>query len=150
MFTINATATLNPGPLKALKALLTAPPVADVGVFASSGADVVAYATINENGGDKGNNPPRRSFIASTLNLHYKVYTALLVRGVRTAVRTGKPQAATKAVEDTAERYKRDIGRRIDSGVGPRNAASTVARKGFNHPLVETGTLRKAIAWRMR
>lgn len=150
MIAFSATAKINDGPLLALRALLTAPPAADVGVFASAGADVVKRATINEFGGDKGNNPPRRSFIVSTLSLHNKVYAALISRGVRTAIQSGKPQAATEAVEATAERYKRDIGRRIDAGISPRNAPSTVARKGFNHPLIETGEMKRSLAWRVR
>jgi len=150
MLTLTATATTNPAPLRALLALLRAPPQAEVGVPASAGADVVKRAAINEFGGNKGNNPPKRSFMLDTLALNRVTYTSALAAGVTSAIRTGKAATATKAVSTTAARYHRDIVRRIDARIAPRNAASTIARKKSDHPLIETGEMRKAITWRMR
>jgi hypothetical protein len=150
MITLTATATTNLAPLNALRALLSAPPQAEVGIPASAGADVVKRATINEFGGDKGNNPPKRSFMLDTLALNRNVYTSALTAGVTSAVRTGKAATATKAVSTTAERYHRDIVRRIKARISPANAASTIARKKSNHPLIDTGEMLDAITWRMR
>lgn len=37
---------------------------------------------------------------------------------------------------------------RIQQGIAPRNAPSTVAKKGFDRPLIETGAFVDAIDWR--
>lgn len=45
----------------------------------------------------------------------------------------------------TAEFIKSLIVAAIDEGVPPPNAPSTIAKKGFDHPLVETGEMRDNI-----
>lgn len=49
----------------------------------------------------------------------------------------------------TADLVKRLIIEKIDSGMPPPNAPSTIARKGFDHPLIETGELRDAVECRV-
>jgi hypothetical protein len=144
MITINATATLNPGPLKALIAILSAPPVADVGLFTPEIATIGAY---NEFGTATA---PARSFLVSTANMYRRVYTTGLTSAVTVAIRTGKAATATKGVATVAQLYHRDIVRRINAGIRPANAPSTLARKQGTTPLIDTGAMKNAIAWRMR
>ena len=49
----------------------------------------------------------------------------------------------------TAEFVKSLIVKAIDDGIPPPNAPSTVKRKGFDHPLVETGEMRDNVEYRI-
>lgn len=49
----------------------------------------------------------------------------------------------------TAEFVKSLIVKAIDDGIPPPNAPPTVERKGFDHPLVETGEMRDNVEYRI-
>ena len=49
----------------------------------------------------------------------------------------------------TAEFVKSLIVKAIDDGIPPPNAPSTVERKGFDHPLVETSEMRDNVEYRI-
>lgn len=49
----------------------------------------------------------------------------------------------------TAEFVKSLIVKAIDDDIPPPNAPSTVERKGFDHPLVETGEMRDNVEYRI-
>ena len=146
MLTLTTTATLNLAPLDALRALLTAPPAADVGIPGADKEDA-QIGRWNEFGTDRA---PARSFLRSTAAIYRRVYTDALTAGVSLAVRRGSADIATKAVRGTAQLYHRDILRRFDAGIRPPNAPSTLARKSGTTPLIDTGAMRASILWRMR
>jgi len=51
--------------------------------------------------------------------------------------------------QKTAEFVKGLILDAIDSGFSPPNAPSTIAKKGFDHPLIETGDMRDSLEARV-
>lgn len=146
MLTIAATATTNFAPLEALKAILKAPPQAEVGIPASD-PENAQKGRWNEFGTETA---PARSFLVATANLYRRVYAGGITSGVALAIRSGKAAEATKGVKMCAQLYHRDILRRIDAGIRPPNAPSTLARKSGATPLIDTGAMRRAIMWRMR
>jgi hypothetical protein len=146
LLTLTTTATLNLAPLDALRALLAAPPTADVGIPGADKEDA-QIGRWNEFGTDRA---PARSFLRSTAAIYRRVYADALTAGVSLAVRRGNAAIATKAVRGTAQLYHRDILRRIDAGIRPPNAPSTLARKSGTTPLIDTGAMRASILWRMR
>lgn len=146
MITITATTTTNFGPLDALRAILTAPPQAEVGIPATD-PENAQKGRFNEFGTDTA---PARSFLVSTAALYRRVYATGLTSGVALAIRSGKASEATKGVRLCAQLYHRDILRRIDAGIRPPNAPPTLARKSGTTPLIDTGAMRRAIVWRIR
>lgn len=135
---------LNLAPIKALRHILSSPPVAQVGIFGN--ATVAEYARYNELGTST---IPRRSFMVSTMRMFHKAYAAALANDLSIALASGKPSLASRSILVWAERYRRDVFRRIMSGeIRPQNAASTVRRKGFNHPLVQTGEMAASLTVR--
>lgn len=55
-----------------------------------------------------------------------------------------KPEQALQLV---AQRFVGEIQKRMAQGVPPPNAASTIARKGSDKPLIDTGQLRSSISY---
>ena len=146
MITIAVVATIDLAPLDALRAILTAPPAADVGIPGADKEDA-QIGRWNEFGTDRA---PARSFLRSTAAIYRRVYADAITAGVSLAVRRGNAGIATKAVRGTAQLYHRDILRRIGAGIRPPNAPSTLARKSGTTPLIDTGAMRASILWRMR
>lgn len=68
------------------------------------------------------------------------------------AVTKGGARAVRQLAEAAIETVVEEIDARIQpSGAAQkRNAVSTIRRKGHDHPLVETGLLRRAVAWQIR
>lgn len=116
----------------------------DAGVGAN-GTPVAEYAMINEFGSDDGH-VPERSFLRSTLDENEARYAASLEKAV---IRTldGVPLAV--AMQPLAQQVRQDVQRKIDSGVGPPNAPSTIVKKGHGRTLDDTGALHDAITARV-
>lgn len=84
-----------------------------------------------------------RPHLRPTANKRKNVWSAVLGKSMLAVVRGKKKLKA--AMEQVAELMGKDVRATIDAGVPPSNAPSTVAKKGFNHPLIETGAYRDSI-----
>lgn len=99
---------------------------------------------------------PARPFISTTLDNGRKIYTTMLVDSMRAALvggsgrdRLGRFKTPTVNVDtllsEIGEEIRRDMQAYIRGWFDPENADSTVARKGFDDPLVETGAMQQDI-----
>lgn len=113
-----------------------------------NGATTADVASWNEGDGDIRDNTPQRSVIGLPLELYREEIIeagkdvlrkeGLTERGVKKALKEiGKTarDAIVSAFDNSAD------------GKWAENAPSTVKRKGFNRPMVETGTLASNIEW---
>lgn len=91
---------------------------------------------------------PERSFIRSTINEHSDKYRAL-VRRVAAGILIGR-FTERQALSLVGEQVASDIKSRIEAGIPPPNAESTVAQKGSSKPLIDTGQMRNAITYKIR
>ena len=137
--------------VKKLLAVVRASPYVDTGVFEGSGeyADgtpVAEIAAIHEYGTRDGRIEPR-SFVRAGLEKADAELTRLQENLVHDYLakrlswgdlqkRLG--EAGVKAIQD----------RITSGGVTPKLAPSTIARKGHDIPLYDTGTLVNAVSWR--
>jgi hypothetical protein len=112
----------------------------EVGIFAP---DVAAYAAANEFGTSK---IPERSFIRSTFDEERATLTRMMDAAALRAQTVLIPLA--DALIPAANHLRNAIIRKITSSPPPPNAPATVAAKGFNAPLVNTGQLQRALTWR--
>lgn len=116
-----------------------------VGVHEEEGQDLVTRAVVNEFGSSDGH-VPERSFLRATLDTNDRSYSELLADGVDRLLDGEQPSAAfaplTRTVVDDARRA-------IDEGIKPPNAPSTIAQKGHDHTLIESGDLRDSITARV-
>lgn len=123
--------------------------VLDSGAGAASrdgGLTSAQIAAVHEFGSRDGS-IPERSFIRSTLAEERPKYVALFrtlltqfLRGRGTIERLLGIVGATAAT---------DVKKKVTagSGVGPANAASTIARKGSDRPLIDTARMLGAMTW---
>lgn len=110
------------------------------GVY-ENGADVADVARYNEYGTSK---IPARPFMEQSFSRHEqeyveeceKIYNAML-----------KGQKTSGMIRKFGQKVKQDIVDEIELGQFVPNAPSTVARKGFNKPLYETGLMEKSITY---
>lgn len=116
-----------------------------VGVHEDEGQDIVTRAAVNEFGSDDGH-VPERSFLRSTLDTNDRSYSELLADGVDRLIDGEQPSAAFAPLSRTVVD---DVQRKIDEGVPPANAKSTIEAKGHGHTLIESGDLRKSITARV-
>lgn len=119
----------------------------DVGVIDGShtysdGMSVYDVACINEYGSADGRRPPQRAFIESTVKRESQHWQQLLANEFLTAIQSG-----TLTLTHIGEQVKADVIKTIDDNLHPHpnNAKSTIEKKGFDHPLIETGLLRDSI-----
>lgn len=98
-------------------------------------------ALVNEYGSPS-RNIPERSFIRSTLAANDRTYTAEMERIALLSLEGKNVKAELKAL---SERIRKDIIQTIKLFSSPSNAESTVERKGFDNPLVDTGGLQEAL-----
>lgn len=86
---------------------------------------------------------PERSFFRSTLDRKAWDYDLKLNKMIDDVIR-GKT-TLYKGLMRFGRSVVKDIQNTIDRFTVPRNAPSTIARKGFDQPLIETGAMRDAI-----
>lgn len=118
----------------------------EVGVFPDEDPEVSEYAIINEFGAPNANIPKRPAF-RSTFDRMQDRYSALagqLLGEVLDGKRTTRDAFRTLGSIAVS-----DLQRAVERWNTPPNEDSTVENKGFNNPLVNTGRLLKAIAWRI-
>lgn len=112
---------------------------------ASSGrATLGEVALINEYGTAR---IPARSFLREPISHARGLVVQLFTRAIRSVIEESVPVqvAADKLGGELAQVARNAIGH----GIEPENAQSTVDKKGFDHPLVHTGELQKAISHRV-
>lgn len=118
-----------------------------VGVRAEAGSDMVIIAASNEFGTADGH-VPERSYLRSTVDDGQSEVADDLQKALTEAVdgtrdiRTGLERVGAKWVGKVQDKIK--------SHPGPPNAPSTIARKGADATLVDTGRLRQSIDYELR
>ena len=103
---------------------------------------VAEVASANEYGG--GHRPPR-PFMRETLKRRAHKWRGIL--------RDILPQYADnikKALEHLGDVAAEDLSDMIRIWTNPPNAPSTIARKGFNDPLVDSGKMMNSVRWRVK
>lgn len=121
------------------------------GVEVPEGSDLnlAQIAAVNEFGSeDPPDHPPERSFLRSTVDVHQREYAALVEEIIGAAI-DGR-QKLDKGLGLLGARLVADIQQTMRNFDDPANAPSTIARKGFDNPLIETGRLRQSIDWEIR
>lgn len=128
-----------------------------VGIHADDGAEpaegsenltLIEVATLNEYGGDDGDNPPARSFIRAWADVEAANNRAIIKAAIG-AVASGKTPTVEIALERIGVRLKGSIQKRISAGIAPPNAESTIRRKGSSKPLINTGQLRSSVDFKV-
>ena len=106
---------------------------------------VAQIAAANEYGrGDV----PERSFMRSAMDEHGGELKKF-IKKLTTKILDGK-MSKTQALGLVGERVKTWFQSKIDENIPPPNAASTIARKGSDHTLVDTGQMRGSVEWEIR
>lgn len=114
------------------------------GVEKEEGADLtlVEIAAVNEFGTEDGHIPSRPAF-RGTFDANRPKYETRLVAGVN-RVLAGKSDMDTE-LERLGLVVVGDIQKAISAGIAPANAPRTIAAKGSEKPLIDTGRTRQAI-----
>lgn len=85
---------------------------------------------------------PQRSFLRATADANKQKYERRLVNSIRKLVRTPNKFNVEKDLFSLGNIVRRDVIKRIKSGIGPPLKAATIRRKGGEStPLVDTGLL---------
>ena len=114
----------------------------DAGSY-ESGESVVDVATYNEFGTP---DIPERSFLRSTIGNNRAKYKGEFEKAYLEAIRGGMNlRAAAGFIGNVA---RDDIKKTIKDMKEPGNAPSTIAKKGFDNPLIETRKLWSSIKWK--
>ena len=103
------------------------------------GKSVAEVAAFNEFGG--GHTPPR-PFMRTLVQNHRKIWRKILQDELP------KEDNAHTALATLAEYMVDDLKDYIKIWTYPPNAPSTIAKKGFNDPLVDTGRMMDSVDWR--
>lgn len=87
---------------------------------------------------------PERSFLRGTIEAagNYRREIDALAKSVIDGKRTEE-----QALGLLGAKMVGDVKKRIAAGIGPANAPSTIAAKGSDTPLIDTGRLRQSITW---
>lgn len=107
-----------------------------------SKADLVEIALYNELGTST---IPSRPFLAQTVQMHEEEIKEMAATEVSQALRGEKD--SQQAFEVIGEDVRKKVQNRIDEGQFVPNAPSTIRRKGHDHPLIDTGTMRDSISY---
>lgn len=111
------------------------------GATNSDGDLIAQYAAYNEYGTEQ---IPERPFLRMAADSSMQELGDV---AARTMSRTFDGRLTLEAI---GNRLAYNVRKVIDSRVPPPNAMSTVLRKGFDHPLIETKALRGAIKYEVR
>ena len=106
------------------------------------GTRIGKIATINEYGVPERNQPPR-PFMRNTIIKNRKKWLDILQDIV--------PQNMNleRSLNILGDVIADDVSEMIRAFAVPENRESTIARKGFNDPLVETGRMRDSVGWKV-
>ena len=109
----------------------------DIGWFAG---EVATYVLANEFGTAT---IPARAFVRTTIDSQRPKYERMLIDVLRRAQAQNLDLAT--AMQPIANEVRNDVIKAIQTWSDPANAESTVAKKGFNAPLVDTGQMQRAL-----
>ena len=137
-----------------LQTLLDSNQSIDVGLFADDARKTHSrskntYAEIvvvNEYGSGA---IPERSFMRSTIDKNVIRYSRMVRKAIKRTTGRHSRIPLERLFEVIGMRIRDDIRHTIRTQNDPINAEGTANRKGFNDPLVETGTLQKLIKSRV-
>lgn len=90
-----------------------------------------------------GLNSPERSYLRAWFDAHVEESFAKLVE--LSAEFFAGLKTKEQILNELGAWVEAEVKKEMDAGIPPPNASSTVARKGFNWPTVETGTLQASI-----
>ena len=127
----------------AMKALNTK--VVAVGLFPEVGDSVLKKGIYNEFGTK---DIPERSFLRSTFNKEYKKVArrfTQIVEGINKKDYSVMRKLKLIGIEQAGQ-----VQQTITDMKSPPNAASTIKKKGFDNPLIETGEMRAKISSEVR
>jgi len=121
--------------------------VVDVGLLEGTGAagQIAQYGFFNEFGTK---HIPSRSFMRSTFDQHRRKYEQILKKGYDQALAGKIP--LRRALYTVGVEAQGDIMLRITNLRSPRNAPSTIRKKGSSNPLIDDGHMRMAISFDVR
>ena len=109
-----------------------------------SGATVLDVGIFNEFGTDT---IPERSFIRAWFDEAEPKLREDLTELMKSVI-AGK-RTKEQILELLGQKTVGEIQERISAGIDPPNAPSTIAKKGSSTPLIDTGTLRSSISYRV-
>jgi len=107
------------------------------------GTDLVTIAAANEFGTADGH-VPERSFLRSTADEQRPKYATMLGKAIDAVLDGDSPDPALHRLGAVAVG---DVQRKMRAIKQPPNAPSTVAQKGADNPLIDTGRLRQSIEY---
>lgn len=110
--------------------------------------DIAAVQEFGSHPRKKFNRVPERSFLRHTFDKFSKDYRRYF-RENGFKVIQGK-MSVRKALLNVGNRYRSDIITRIVTLRKPKNAERTIKAKGFDNPLIETGTMKNSIRTRIQ
>lgn len=116
------------------------------GFLPEAGDSIIMRATANEYGAP---GTPARPFMRRTFDNRVDHYGRGLMDGLNKFLSSKDPDRidVTIAFDEVAETAAEDIRDAISTWKEPPNSPATIARKGKNTPLVDTGEMRDAVDW---
>lgn len=119
----------------------------DVGIFKESGEEVVTRAIVN-NYGAPARNIPQREFMASSMRLGADEINKTAKDVLEVVIkRKATPERGLMLLALKGQALMR---RRIVELDKPPNAPSTIAKKGSDNPLIDTGEMLREVDFRIR
>lgn len=118
-----------------------------VGIFDDVDPDAPRKMLINEAGVPELNIPSRPALAATFDRNRAPIYLAFAKAYGKALLRRGSAREA--GLEAAGQLLARRLYENIAGWSNPRNADSTIARKGFNDPLVEFGGLLSSVGYRV-
>jgi len=109
--------------------------------------DIAAVQEFGSHPRKKFNRVPQRSFLGYTYDLFRRVYSRNFRRNGMKVIE-GK-MTSKQALLSVGEDYRRNVVQRIVGVKSPRNAPRTIKEKGFDNPLIHTGTMKNNIRLRV-
>ena len=88
---------------------------------------------------------PARPFFAQTVQVHEEEIREAAVSEAAKVLRGN--EKAQQAFREIGTDVQKKVQKRIDEGQFVPNAPSTIKRKGHDHPLIDTGTMRDSISY---
>jgi hypothetical protein len=125
--------------------------LADNKTLSADGVPVVEYAIYNEFGTPpRGNNKgiPERPFVGTTHDEQGKRWIDTVDKNLENMLLS--KQRTQRELDILGRRMMTDIKRKIDSITSPANSVATIKAKGSSKPLIDTGTMRKAVNYEVK
>lgn len=107
-----------------------------------------ALGYIHEHG-SPAQNIPERPFLVPGIRMAARAISARLGQGAQAAL-TGRADLVDAAFTNAGLLAQASVRRKITDGPFTPNAPATIARKGSDQPLVDTGRLREAVTYVIR